>query len=180
MIDGAYDRAQFLFYVVPQEPRRIPSLLILSKQPRAVEKEISETYGDAPRPTGEVSGEFQFEGTATGMKCLGKLRLPTHTGEFPGGRAAVPPTLLGLEIVWRAKRYFGKRILPIIATVIGLALFVGADRAAEYPPLCDIPKAADYLRYAAVFALAWAFNSFSSFVSSLKVTAEESGLGEKL
>ena len=150
VIDGPYDRARFLLYVVPQETRRTPSLLILSKQPSPPKERTSSEKSER---------ELAAEG-------------PADTPAATTGGPPVPPTLLDLDIVWGAKRYFGKRVLPGITFVIGVFLFFGADWAAKCWPLNGIPKAADYLRYAAVFALAWAFNSFSSFVSSLKVTTK--------
>jgi hypothetical protein len=148
-IDGPYDRARFLFYVVPQESARIPSLLILTKEPSA-EKAVERTA--------KVQEAIAAEAVVGPDAIFGP---------------PVPPTLLDLEIVWGARRYFGKRILPGVSLVVGLFLFFGADWVASLWPFQGVLKANEYLRYAAVFAMATSLNSLSSFVNSFKVTSRD-------
>jgi hypothetical protein len=148
MIDGPYDRVRFLFYVVPQELQRTPSILILSKLPRAAGETVVSRKGE------------------TELAAVEPVGLATRGG------SPVPPTLLDLDIIWGVKRFFWKRLLPWATALLGVVLFFGADRMSKQWPFQGMANAAEDLRYAAIFALAWAFNSLSSFVSSLKVTTK--------
>jgi hypothetical protein len=87
-------------------------------------------------------------------------------------KSPVPPTLLEVDIVWGFKTYFWKRLLPGLTFVGGIALFFAAEQLGGSWPFQRIPNAGEYVRYGAIFAVAWALNSLSSFVSSLKVTTK--------
>ncbi len=153
IIDGPYDRARFFFYVLPQEASATPSLIILSKQ--------------LPMPRENPS-------TSTSDAGLAAEGLPVPVGG-PEPGPPVPPTLLDLDIAWGARKQIGRRVLPLVAFVTGVVMFFGADRIATHWPLAGMAKGPDYLRYAAIFALAFAFNSLSSFVGSLKPTTKSQG-----
>jgi hypothetical protein len=153
IIDGPYDRARFFFYVLPQEASTTPSLIILSKQLPIPREKTSTAMSDA---------ELAAEG------------LPVPVVGLDHG-PPVPPTLLDLDIVWGARKQIARRVLPLFAFVTGVVTFFGADRIAAHWPLAGIAKGPDYLRYAAIFALAFAFNSLSSFVGSLKPTTKSDG-----
>jgi hypothetical protein len=144
LIDGAYDRARFFFYVLPQEQTTVPSVLMLSKRP------ADGARSARPAPSEEPT--------------------PTFHPKPPG-----PPTLLHADVAWSRNRWLFRRILPALAVIAGLLVFFSADHIAEWWPLRGVPKGNEYLRYAAIFAIGWALNSFSSFVNSLKVTTRGQG-----
>jgi hypothetical protein len=148
ILDGSYDRVRFLFYVVPQEAKRAPSILILSKLPHSPGGAVVPQKGEAETVVVEP--------------------VPPTTVSGP----PVPPTLLDLDIIWGFRRFFWKRLLPVAAFLAGAGVFFGADRMSGLWPFRGVPSAAQNLRYVAIFLLAWAFNSLSSFVSSLKVTTK--------
>lgn len=90
--------------------------------------------------------------------------------------ASIPPTLLDFDIAWGGSRWFWKRILPILVGLLGLVAFFAAERIAGWWwSEHDIPKGVEYTRYAALFLVAWAFNSLSSFVSSLEIKTQGHG-----
>jgi hypothetical protein len=145
IIDGPYDRATLMFFALPQDVSRLPSLLMLSKLPLSDEDKRIRSHG----------------------KSLAASEGITDEGAVLGD--PVPPTLLDADIVWGPRAWWLRRVLPSVALIVGISAFLGADWLAARRPLNQIPV--EYIRYAAIFAMAWALNSFSSFVSNFKITS---------
>jgi hypothetical protein len=147
MIDGAYDRFEFVLYAVPQTSSKVSSYLVLAN---------NQKVNVAP-----------FESEESESSSLLRLHPPRQEQTIEGSASSspapvswtIPSALISIEIGWTLLEQLWRQwLLPWPAVMIALILWVFAEPlTASNSLLGSYGVKVEYVRYSALFLMAIAF-----------------------